>query len=53
MFELCLAYTKVLTEKWSYKGSPVDPGGLHGLEMIFALLTEVIAVHMQLTIIYF
>ena len=39
-------------EKESCKESLIEPGSSDGLEKIFALLTEVIAVHMGLTIIY-
>ena len=52
MFELCPAHTKILTEKKSCKRSPVGPGGPGSLKVIFALLTEGIAVHMRLIIIY-
>ena len=46
-------HTNVPTEKGSYKGSPIELGSPDGLKIIFAQLTEVIAVHMGLTIIYF
>ena len=52
MFELCLAYTNIPTEKESCKVSPIEPDSPDSLKMIFAPLTEVIAVHMGLTIIY-
>ena len=49
---LRLAHTNILAEEKSCKGSPVDPSGPSGLKMVFALLTEVIVVYMQLTIIH-
>ena len=52
MFELCLAYTNIPTEKKSYKKSLIEPDSPGSLEIIFALLIEVIAVHIKLTIIY-
>ena len=45
-------HTNVPVEESSYKGSPVGPRGPSSLKMVFALLTEVIAVHMRLIIIY-
>ena len=50
--ELRLSYADVPTKKGSCKGGSVCPGGPRGLKMIFALLAEVVAVHMQFTIIY-
>ena len=46
------AHTHVSVEKRSCKGTPVSLGSPNGLKMIFALLTEVVAVYMQLIIIY-
>ena len=45
-------YTNVHTEKRSCKGNRVSPGGPNGFKIIFALLIEVIAVYIQLIIIY-
>ena len=53
MLELYLIYTNIPIEKKSCKRNLVDFGGPNGLKMIFILLTKVVAVHMQLIIIYF
>ena len=53
MLELHPAHSNIPTEKKGRKKSPVGPSGLSSLKIIFPLLTEVIAVHMQLTIIYY
>ena len=52
MVKLRPAHINVLTKKKLQKSS-VGPGGPNGLKMIFIPLTELIAVHMQLTIIHF
>ena len=52
MLELRLSYTNVSTKKGSCKRGSVGPGGPRSFEMIFALLAEVVAVHMRYTIIY-
>ena len=52
MLELRLVYTNTFIKKKSYKKSPVGPGGLSNLKITFVLLTKVIAVHMQFTIVY-
>ena len=45
MFELYLAYTNISIKKRSCKEGLVGFDGPRGLEIIFALLTEVVAVH--------
>ena len=50
--ELRLTHINVLPKKKSCKGSPVGPSGPSSLKIVFALLAEVVAVHMQLTIVY-
>ena len=52
MFELCPVHTNIPMKKRSCKRSLVGPDGFGVLEIIFALLTEVITVHMQLIILY-
>ena len=49
---LRLVHTNVLAEEKSCKGSPVGPSGPSGLKMVFALLTEVITVYIQVIIIH-
>ena len=51
-FVLRPAHINVSAEEKSCKRSLVGLGGSSGLKIVFALLTEVIAVHMQLTIIH-
>ena len=52
MFVLRPAHTNIFAKERSYKRSPVGSGGFSNLKMIFALLTEMIAIYMQLTIIH-
>ena len=52
MLKLYLVHTKVPPEKKNRKKSRVGPGGSSSLKMIFAILTEVIAVYVQFTIIH-
>ena len=52
MLELYPLYANVFTKKRSYKEGAISLSGLRDLKIIFALLTEVVAVHVQFTIIY-
>ena len=52
MLELCLLYADVLLKKESCKGDSVGLDDPRGIKIIFTLLAEVVAVHMQFTIIY-
>ena len=52
IFVLCPVHTNIPTKKGSCKGGPIEPSSPDGLEIIFASLTEVIAIYMGLTIIY-
>ena len=39
-------------EKKNCKGSPIGPGDSISLKMIFVLLPKVVAVHVQISIVY-
>ena len=52
MLVLCPVHTNIFAEEKSCKESPVGPSGPSSFKIIFTLLTEVIAVHVQFTIIY-
>ena len=45
-------HDNVSAEEKSCKGSPFGPSGPSSLKIIFALLTEVIAVYVQITIVH-
>ena len=50
--KLRLSYTDIFTKEKSCKESLVGSGSPKNLKMIFILLAEVVAVHVQFTIIY-
>ena len=52
ILELRPVYSNALPKKKSYKKSLVGPGGPGGLEMIFALLTEVVTIHVESSIVH-
>ena len=45
-------YTNTLTKEKNYKGSLIGPNGPSSLKIIFALLTKVVAVHVELSIVH-